>query len=184
MESEFLKETNGIAHQHPTQILEFGMVETRLGDLWRGGGFYAITLTTKDYAKIGMTIGWYAQPSQWTPTARKIDLTPFPTSVANSMLCHAPFSVVCQSGLQYEFTRIWRTVWSLDGAGSLQGGPVDECECCRQLPGRLWACFPQTCTACRHEPGGQAECVVCRALGTSRHQFTMPMPITTTTTTK
>jgi hypothetical protein len=60
------------------------------------GSLAAITLASKDYSKIrNELIGWYTTNAfpQWVPAKPvKSSLSPFPTSVANSPLCHASIS--------------------------------------------------------------------------------------------
>ena len=95
-----LKESVGAPFTNiPTEMLEFGGGGalgwgTLCGALT--GSLAAITLVSKDYAKIGNElIGWYTKVAipDWIPaTPAKSSLTPFPTSVANSPLCHASIS--------------------------------------------------------------------------------------------
>ncbi len=85
----------------PTEMLEFGgggalSWGTLCGGL--AGSLTAITLVSnkEDYTKIGNElIGWYTQFAfpQFVPLEpKKSSLSPFPTSVANSPLCHASIS--------------------------------------------------------------------------------------------
>lgn len=191
-----LKETVGAPYTNiSTEMLEFGGGGalgwgTLCGALT--GSLAAITLTTKDYGKIGNElIGWYTQVAipQWLPAKPvKATLTPFPTSVANSALCHASISQwFTKSGFNTsspEFTErcgrltaqvVYKAVqlMNANATASFQASFV--------APASI-----QTCTACHATNQlGKQECVVCHApLGHHGVQFTMPMPITPTTTTK
>jgi hypothetical protein len=95
-----LKETVGAPYTNvATEMLDFGGGGalgwgTLCGTLT--GTLAAITLVTKDYGKVGNElIGWYTTTSfpTWVPAKpAKSSLSPFPTSVANSPLCHASIS--------------------------------------------------------------------------------------------
>ena len=150
------------------------------------GSLTAITLSTKDYAKVGNElIGWYttvAIPQWLPPTTAKSSLTPFPTSVSDSPLCHASISQwFAKSGFNTsspEFTErcgrltgqvVYKAVELLNAsqAGTFQAAFV--------APASI-----QICTSCHAANQlGKQECVVCHApLGHHGVEFTVPMSST------
>lgn len=190
-----LRETVGAPYTTiPHQLMLFGgggalSWGTLCGAL--NGSLAAITLVSKDYAKIGgELIGWYTQVAipDWVPAKpAKSGLSPFPTSVANSALCHASVSQwFTKSGFNTsspEFTErcgrltaqvVTKTVQLLNAnaAGKFQASYV--------APASI-----QVCTSCHATNQlGKQECVVCHApLGHHGVHFVMPMPAAPITST-
>ncbi len=176
----------------PTEMMEFGGGGvggwgTLCGAL--NGSLAAITLVTKDYSKIANElVGWYttvAIPDYVPAKPAKSSLSPFPTSVSNSPLCHASisqwFTASKFNTSSPEFTErcgrltaqvVKKTVQLLNAnaAGKFEAKFVAPAS-------------NQTCTVCHATNQlGKQECVVCHApLGHNGVHFQFTMPVTKTT---
>lgn len=175
----------------PTQMLEFaGGGALGWGTLWGTltGTLSAITLVSKDYGKIGgELIGWYTKvaiPDWVPPKPAKSSLSPFPTSVSNSKLCHASISQwFTKSGYNTsspEFTeRCGRLTAQVTkkAVELLNANAASKFQASYVAPASI-----QVCTNCHATNQlGKQECVVCHApLGHHGVVFTMPMPMPTT----
>lgn len=167
-----LKESVGAPYTSiPVDMMKFGgggalSWGTLCGGL--NGSLTAITLVSKDYAAIGNElIGWYTKVSipDWVPAKpAKSSLTPFPTSVANSPLCHASISQwFTKSGFNTsspEFTeRCGRLTAQVvkKAVELLNANAAGKFAASFQAPASI-----QICTSCHSANQlGKQECVVC-----------------------